>query len=329
MNDLATRPEGTPAWESKLELIKKTVAKDTTNDELELFLYQARRTGLDPLSRQIHCIVRGQGQNRKATIQTGIDGYRLIADRTGLYAGSDDYRFDEGLSQYQHLGVERGHPKTATVTVWKIVQGQRVPFTASCHWAEYYPGDGNAGFMWRKMPYLMLGKTAEALALRKAFPAELSGIYTHEEMAQAGGSAPYPEDDVIDVSPDEEPDATGLKEPQQARAKPAKTEPWQRWSCPEDAILWADDQLDERGERLFNATKHTENAYAAAKREYQNALGPEDKPNARDMWRYWYLQTLSRKQGQKYVIEPYGSQLLPFDGGPIDEGTSFEDLGKN
>ena len=148
-NDIELRKADTglaqPAWESKIDLIKQTVAKGTTNQELEMFLYQARRTGLDPLSRQIHCIVRFSTRNgqkeRNLSIQTGIDGYRLIADHTGRYAGSDDYRFDEGLSEYEHIQTGRGDPVTATVTVHKIVQGQRVPFTASCRWSEYYPGE--------------------------------------------------------------------------------------------------------------------------------------------------------------------------------------------
>lgn len=187
MSELPTKYEGgqiqTAVWEQpdKLDLIKRTVARGATDDELKLFLYQAARTGLDPLSRQIHFVKRNTG----GTIQTGIDGYRLIADRTRLYAGSDDYRFDEGLSEYEHIQTKRGNPTTATVTVWKIVGGQRAPFTATTRWEEYYPGD-KQGFMWKKMPYLMLGKTAEALALRKAFPAELSGLYTNEEMEQAG-----------------------------------------------------------------------------------------------------------------------------------------------
>jgi hypothetical protein len=79
-------------------------------------------------------------------------------------------------------------PAKATVTVYKAVAGQRCPFTATARWDEYYPG-GKKGSQWHKMPYLMLGKCAEALALRKAFPKLLSGMYVAEEMDQAQAEA--------------------------------------------------------------------------------------------------------------------------------------------
>lgn len=174
----------TVSWTpEQVDLIKRTIAVGATNDELQLFLYQAKRTGLDPLSRQIHFVKRKD----KGTIQTAIDGYRLIADRTGKYAGSDDYLFDEGIPQYLHMVAKRGNPLTATASVYKMVEGSKVAFTATAAWDEYFPGEAQ-GFMWKKMPYLMIGKCAEALALRKAFPAELSGVYTNEEMMQAQAS---------------------------------------------------------------------------------------------------------------------------------------------
>lgn len=156
---------------SQIELITNTVARGATPDELKLFLYTAQRVNLDPLTKQIHFVKRG-GQ---MTIQTGIDGYRVIADRSGTLAGIDDAVFDT---------ESEDHPNKASVTVYRIVNGERVSFTASARWAEYAP-QGNQAFMWTKMPYLMLGKCAEALALRKAFPNDLSGIYTNEEMEQA------------------------------------------------------------------------------------------------------------------------------------------------
>ena len=69
--------------------------------------------------------------------------------------------------------------------MYKIVNGVRCGFTASARMSEYRPKDSNMAFMWNKMPKLMLGKCAESLALRKAFPNELSGTYTNEEMEQA------------------------------------------------------------------------------------------------------------------------------------------------
>ena len=159
----------------KLELIKKTVAKGATDLELELFLHACKRTGLDPLMKQIYAIKRRNNKtgNEDMSIQTGIDGYRLIADRTDQYAGSDEPTY---------VIAEDGWPDVASVTVHKLVGGVRCPFSASARWKEYAQ---DTSTMWKKMPFLMLGKCAEALALRKAFPAELSGVYTHEEMMQA------------------------------------------------------------------------------------------------------------------------------------------------
>jgi len=175
----------------QIELIKNTVAVGTTDDQLKLFLYTCKRTGLDPLTRQIYCVVRQV--NRKVgndwvkepamTIQTGIDGYRVVAERSGTLAGIDDAIYDN------EDGV---NPNKATVTVHKIVNNIRVPFTASARWNEYaqYFEDYTTkqkklGNMWAKMPYLMLAKCAESLALRKAFPNDLTGVYTTEEMQQA------------------------------------------------------------------------------------------------------------------------------------------------
>lgn len=164
----------------KVELIKQTVAKGATDLELDLFLHACKRTGLDPLMKQIYAIKRwSAADNREVmSFQTGIDGYRLIADRTGKYAGSDEPVFTV---------TPNGLPDVASVTVTKLVDGVPCKFSASARWMEYVQKNkqGQPTSMWQKMPFLMLGKCAEALALRKAFPAELSGVYTHEEMMQA------------------------------------------------------------------------------------------------------------------------------------------------
>jgi hypothetical protein len=123
-----------------------------------------------------------QAGREVAVIQTGIDGYRLIADRTGKLAGISDVEYEEFDDR----------PRKATVTVKKIVGGQIQEFTATARWSEYVQSkkDGTPNGMWAKMPFLMLGKCAEALALRKAFPADLSGVYTNEEMMQAEDPLP-------------------------------------------------------------------------------------------------------------------------------------------
>lgn len=165
---------------AKLQLIKDLVANDTTDDELALFLYTAKRTGLDPLARQIYCIKRWNSALNKsvATLQTSIDGYRLIADRTGAYAPGRvaTYTYDA-----DHQIV------SATAYVMKYVQGHWHEVAAEAFWDEYVAIDRNGSItrMWKEKPHIMLSKCAEALALRRAFPAELSGLYTSDEMGKA------------------------------------------------------------------------------------------------------------------------------------------------
>lgn len=172
--------QATTISREQIELVKDTIAREQnlTDGELRLLLYTAQRLGLDPLAKQIYA-VRRKG---KMVIQTGIDGFRSIAARTGEYAGSDDAIFDNEQK-----------PTKATVTVYRLVGGMRCAFSASARWDQYYPGE-DQGFMWRKMPHVMLGKCAEGLALRKAFPAQLAGLYTDDEMAQAGPSDQVPEE---------------------------------------------------------------------------------------------------------------------------------------
>lgn len=186
------------------------------DDDMLLFMYVAKRTGLDPLTKQIYAIYRWDSRQgkEKMTIQASIDGMRLVAQRTKGYAGQDDVIFDDESKTY---------PGKATVSVYKIMYGQRVPFTASARWGEYVQTDskGMPMIMWKKMPYLMLGKCAEALALRKAFPNELSGIYAPEEMAQETnilGDLATPnrfkkEVEVMSGAPDETPSKNDLNLP--------------------------------------------------------------------------------------------------------------------
>jgi phage recombination protein Bet len=179
---------------------------DLTDLEMDVFMGAAKRYELNPLANQIYPQMRNDRKSgrRQMTITTGIDGYRTLADRTGTYAGNDDPVFDD----------PDGVPKKATVTVYKVVGGVRCAFSATARWDQYVP-QGGLDFMWRKMPHLMLGKVAEALALRKAFPAAIAGIYTVEEMEQAG--PPLNAEDV-------ERPATGQAAPKPAPQRPVPKE---------------------------------------------------------------------------------------------------------
>lgn len=181
--------------DDQIGLIKRTVGKgqDLTNDELLLFGYVCKQSGLDPFLRQIFPVKFKDSKTGEKTLSfiTGIDGYRTIAERTGTYAGRDDLLFDEGLTQFQMLEKKRVKPRTATCTVYKFMGGIRHPTTSTVRWIEYFPKIQAKQFFWNQMPFLMLGKTAEGLCLRSAFPVPTRGIYLDSEFDQSDARPAY------------------------------------------------------------------------------------------------------------------------------------------
>jgi phage recombination protein Bet len=160
--------------EQKTQLLKSTICKGINNQDFEIFLHICKRTGLDPFSKQIYAIPRGN----QMTIQTSIDGYRLIAERTGKYSPGREPTFEITLD---------GKLVSSTSYVKKMTSdGTWHEVGATAYYDEYVQSyNGKPSQFWNKMPRVMLAKCAESLALRRAFPAELSGIYTEDEMKQA------------------------------------------------------------------------------------------------------------------------------------------------
>lgn len=167
--------------DSKKELLKRTICKGSTDEEFELFYHACKRTGLDPFMKQVYAVKRWDSSAKREvmTIQTSIDGYRLIAERTGRYAPGREPTYSYNADG-EIISATAYIKKQTPDKTWHEV-------SATAHWQEYVAKnkEGIPTSFWNKMPHLMLAKCAETLALRKAFPAELSGIYTIDEMSQA------------------------------------------------------------------------------------------------------------------------------------------------
>jgi phage recombination protein Bet len=183
---LALDPKQTDWNPAQRAVLVQLGVDKATDGDLQVYHHVCQRTGLDPFARQIYMIER-QG---KQTIQTGIDGYRLVARRSvdrsreTLSIGAPEWCDADG--HWHEVWLQDGPPGAARVTVYR--NGEAFPAIAL--WREYVQTTWKNNQeivtkMWRSRPAGQLAKCAEALALRKAFPQDLSGIYVDAEMDKA------------------------------------------------------------------------------------------------------------------------------------------------
>lgn len=155
---------------------------------VEKFFHAVRTSGLDPLMRQIYCIGRLSKGRVDWSIQTSIDGFRVIAERTEKYSGQSAPEWLTSSGEWTPVfikGVHGDHPLAARILIYRSDWDH--PAVGIATWDEYVQTkrDGTPTAMWLKMGPTMIAKCAEALGFRKGFPQNLSGLYTGDEMAQA------------------------------------------------------------------------------------------------------------------------------------------------
>lgn len=204
-NAIALRSVGTLDFErgfsgEQIQLLKDTIAKEATDAELQMFMYVCQRRRLDPFAKQVYPVKRYDSTLKRYTTayQTGIDGFRVIAQRTGKYRGQVGPFWCGKDGVWKDVWLDKEPPAAAKVGV-KHADYDEVLWGVAT-WDSYVQvtQDGKVNSMWQKMCDNQLAKCAESLAFRKAFPEDLGGLHTDEEMGQAdnGGGGTEPQNKV-------------------------------------------------------------------------------------------------------------------------------------
>ncbi len=209
--------------QEQLELLRKTIASSAPQLEFDLFVATCNRLRLDPFARQIYLVPRFEDGQKVWKHQVSIDGFRLIAERTGQYRGQTAIEWCGKDGRWVDAWLCPDLPAAARVGVYRA--GFAAPLVRVARFASYAQTtrDGNLNKTWRTMPDVMIAKCAEALALRAAFPYELGGVYTLDEL---------PEVEPIEVD-----QATGEVKPAAAAPKSRAPKTADR-ALPSDAEGW-------------------------------------------------------------------------------------------
>lgn len=170
----------------QIEILKNCICKGASDEEFNVFIMACQKTQLDPFMKQIYCVKRYDSRLKRETmtIQTGIDGYRLIAERTERYAPGPkpSYEYDANGNLVSATAYVKKLTRDGT---WHVVEAEAFLDEYCQTFTDKQTGEKRAMGMWNNMQRNQLSKCAESLALRKAFPAEMSGVYTKDEMKQA------------------------------------------------------------------------------------------------------------------------------------------------
>jgi phage recombination protein Bet len=168
-----------PVWnEEQVALVKRTVAKDATNDELKMFMHLSGKYNLDPFAKEIWFLKMGG----TPTITTSRDGYLKIANEhpafDGLasdvvYAKDSFSKTPEGVNHTYGVG-DRGAILGAYALIFR--KDRKFPIYVFAPMKDYQKPSN----IWKTYPHAMILKVAEAMALKRAF--SLSGLVTVEEL---------------------------------------------------------------------------------------------------------------------------------------------------
>ena len=184
MNEITeVKQELAQKLEQKRDVIKNTVAKDATDDELEMFLHLAKQYGLDPFQSEIYFWKYG---SKDPTIMTSRDGYLKIANQNPAFDGMDSgviYPGDsfkktpDGIDHELDIDNMSKTPKGAYAVVYR--SDRKIPTRVVVPFKDYKKSNK----VWNSYPSAMIQKVAESMALKRAF--SVSGLVSKEEIGHS------------------------------------------------------------------------------------------------------------------------------------------------